>query len=267
MDGRRFDEWTKLFCRRRSRRAALAVVPALGIRRFLFDVSSCEPGGPTCLSNAVPGCGCPTRPCPAGATPAPAGATPAARNAALQPPCGDCSCRAAQCVSAGSPCGTDHDCCDGSCIDTAGGKVCDCIGDRDCTMRGGSCGCNPEQICTCRVAPACLPLGATCAHDQDCCHGGCDCATGACQCACLDIDASCGANGDCCSGVCGSPVGSAAEGSVFALTCRSATCHKPIQSNQPDQLDHSCKVDSDCCEGICGGGTCVLVMLGCQGRC
>lgn len=257
MDGRRFDEWTKLFSRRRSRRAALAVVPALGLGHFLFASSSCGPS--TCNSSSRDsGCGCPTRKCPAGGTPTPVAATPAVGNAAAQPPCGDCSCRAVPCVAAGGACATDHDCCDGSCVNTAGGKVCDCIGSRDCTMPGGSCGCNPEQICTCRVAPACLPLGATCTHDQDCCHGGCGCANGACQCACLDVGASCGSAGDCCSNQCGSI---ASRDSVVVLTCRSAACH------QPDSLDSSCNEDSDCCEGICLGNQCTSQKLGCQGRC
>jgi hypothetical protein len=101
-----------------------------------------------------------------------------------------------------------------------------------------------DSSLTCDSASAsvagCLPLGATCGANSDCCAGRC--ASGTClqPGTCSAPGVPCAARADCCSGSC-EPFG--AGGARVCL----ATCH-PEGS--------TCLKASDCCGLDCNGGTC-----------
>jgi hypothetical protein len=141
----------------------------------------------------------------------------------------DLSCTDGRCCApSGGICGSDDQCCSGSCLDglcaeCEGGVCCRSIG--SCTDGPDCCsGLCVDGSCTC------IEPGNACSTDAECC-GDAPCRGGVC---CIAAPNTCSDNAQCCSGVCDP------EFDICACARGGQTCAD----------------DGDCCELDCEGGVC-----------
>jgi hypothetical protein len=104
---------------------------------------------------------------------------------------------------------------------------------------------------------SCLPGGASCTADGQCCAGTCN--AGVCATPCDSNGASCTADGQCCGGSCidGTCGGSCLlDGASCSASyeCCIGSCADGACTCQEDGAP--CAANSDCCIGICTDGAC-----------
>ena len=181
MDGKRFDEWTKILGASRSRRATLKTIAATmlaGAGLVYREASAAQ-----CLN--------PRHPC-------------RSDSQCCNEQCDEGSCR---CTQLQQPCKKASHCCQRS-------ALCGQVEKSECAADPGVC-CQPpgfacSSACDCCGAVACTdgqccaPAGEKCAEDNDCCGSG-TCVRGHC---CTPPQGECDKDDDCCGkAVCGGILG------------------------------------------------------------
>ncbi len=115
---------------------------------------------------------------------------------------------AAVCTGDGDACASSDDCCSATCAVAVGDATGVCATAVSGCLEDDTGPCtDPSQCCSgvcasdgnCGV-PACVPDGAACQADGDCCDQE-FCDVGACA-ACVSTDEPCSSDSDCCSGAC-----------------------------------------------------------------
>jgi hypothetical protein len=162
------------------------------------------------------------------------------------------TCGAPLCGAEEATCSTGADCCSGICSTTDGkcrsagtGQVCHATG-TSCDIEDGSvtpcCGQCSSNLERCTFGPGpCLPTGAICTQDSDCCRGTCAAGAGSvgvCAAPCSADGASCAQDADCCGHHCTGQPGTCGP----AVTCK--------------HIGAACAQDVECCSGQCLDGSC-----------
>jgi hypothetical protein len=112
---------------------------------------------------------------------------------------GDCSDSLDCCVTEGSECDQDYECCaggcsDGSCAASKSGSCtaalgsrctsassCACTTDADCCQQGSGAMCAASTVAPSSSQRCCLSTGVPCGGDEDCCSGECDYSASTCD--------------------------------------------------------------------------------------
>jgi hypothetical protein len=225
--------------------------------------ASCDPDNPTCCPDVAGGCSVTTR------------------------TCGGIFCR-----KLGDPCVNSFDCCSESCQRgvcaelCAGDKFeCDRHGDccsgycnpetkrcqtSPCLEQGEACGASGSRPCCgepvglecremldgrklCATDVTCLPSGAECTRDENCCDELCD--SGRCSKPCGTQGDRCSQEEPCCLGLCGDGTCTCTAGGgecSAAFECCTGVCIGGACACS----NEACTRDENCCSGTCIGGAC-----------
>jgi len=151
------------------------------------------------------------------------------------------------CITLGSGCTSNGECCTGYCS----GNICSAP---PCVSIGGACTsgsqccsftCGGNGTCAQIGGNSCLPLGNSCSASADCCSG--NCTLGTCQ-----PSSWCGQTGDicqndsnCCSGSCNVPSGASV-----------GTCNAPTFGGNCTAVDGQLCTAASFVDGGCGGSCC-----------
>ncbi|MGI8476164.1 MAG: hypothetical protein ACR2OO_07340, partial [Thermomicrobiales bacterium] len=149
------------------------------------------------------------------------------------PPCHVCDFARAMCVYTCPQCST----CATRMVQTTGETISVCEN-----------GCTPDQG-VCRHDRCCRPLGASCAHGEQCCNGYCTHGI----CSCIGPNGACDEDRDCC------------QTSAFSnVRCADVICHdtKPLGSICSSTTWNGANLD--CFPGQCFDGTCRCCATPCE---